>query len=359
MVKNKNEIRTEDSSNSNKSKSNIINKIVDNYKVNNEYKKKALEVEKQIEKAKDDIAISIQHVTKIFQNTLGQPFRALDDISFEVKKGEFHGFIGNNGAGKTTTIRMILNYYKDGYGKIFINGIDSINKKSKDRIGYIPEISVFPKNLTIFEYLYYFAKLSKLSTKEAKEKVNSLMIQYGFSSKEFNKSAEKLSSGQKKKILLMQAMLNDPDILIMDEPAANLDPSARIEFYEAISKLHKQGKTILMSSHILAELEKYIDSFTVLENGKVKDSGKISEKIRNKEFNYKINSTNNALLFKKLELLKFNIFETKNSILIKLNNIEEKIKIYQIAKDNNIDILDLQENKLSLNQIYFNSTESE
>ena len=134
MVKNKNEIRTEDSSNSNKSKSNIINKIVDNYKVNNEYKKKALEVEKQIEKAKDDIAISIQHVTKIFQNTLGQPFRALDDISFEVKKGEFHGFIGNNGAGKTTTIRMILNYYKDGYGKIFINGIDSINKKSKDRI---------------------------------------------------------------------------------------------------------------------------------------------------------------------------------------------------------------------------------
>ena len=139
--------------------------------------------QQKISNPSDDVAISIQHVTKIFKNVIGTPFKVLDDISFEVRKGDFHGFIGNNGAGKTTTIRLILNYYQNGYGKIFINGIDSKNKHAKDKIGYIPEISVFPKNLTIYEYLYYFAKLSKLSNIEAKNKIDQLLSKYGFNVK--------------------------------------------------------------------------------------------------------------------------------------------------------------------------------
>ncbi|WP_412031769.1 ABC transporter ATP-binding protein [Metamycoplasma buccale] len=338
----------------------FLKQAKENFELAKEYHLKAIEAEKKVESnISENVAISIQHVTKIFKNITGTPNRVLDDISFEVKKGEFHGFIGNNGTGKTTTIRLILNYYEDGYGKIFINGINSKDPKAKEKLGYIPEISVFPKNLTIYEYLYYFAKLSKLSTQEAKDRVSYLMKKYGFSDEQFKKSAEKLSSGQKKKVLLMQALLNDPDILIMDEPAANLDPSARIEFYEAVSELHKQGKTILMSSHILSELEKYIDSVTVFEGGHVKDTGKVKDKLKNKFYDYKIVSSDNEKLEELCKNFQFKTKLLQDSLLVKINTIEEKTKIFNAALKNNINIFSLKENNLSLNQIYFSTSESE
>lgn len=337
----------------------IFKNLKNNLNISKKYKIEAMKSQQKISNPSDDVTISIQHVTKIFKNVIGTPFKVLDDISFEVKKGDFHGFIGNNGAGKTTTIRLILNYYQNGYGKIFINGIDSKNKHAKDKIGYIPEISVFPKNLTIYEYLYYFAKLSKLSNIEAKNKIDQLLSKYGFNSSMFNKSADKLSSGQKKKILLIQALINDPDILIMDEPAANLDPSARLEFFDAVNELHKQGKTIFMSSHILTELEKYIDSFTILENGHVKDFGRLQDKLRNNEYQYSISSDNNSKLEKLCINEKFKCKLMSNSLLIKIENIQQKNKLFKIAFDNDIDILSFKENKTSLNEIYFNTSEME
>ena len=102
----------------------IFKNLKNNLNIGKKYKIEAKKAEEKIVIPNDDVAISIQHVTKIFKNIIGTPFKVLDDISFEVKKGEFHGFIGNNGAGKTTTIRLILNYYQNGYGKIFINGVD-------------------------------------------------------------------------------------------------------------------------------------------------------------------------------------------------------------------------------------------
>lgn len=334
----------------------IFKNLKNNLNIGKKYKIEAKKAEEKIVIPNDDVAISIQHVTKIFKNIIGTPFKVLDDISFEVKKGEFHGFIGNNGAGKTTTIRLILNYYQNGYGKIFINGVDSKNKHAKNKIGYIPEISVFPKNLTIYEYLYYFAKLSKLSNIEAKNKIDGLLTRYGFNSSMFNKSADKLSSGQKKKILLIQALINDPEILIMDEPAANLDPSARLEFFDAVNDLHKQGKTIFMSSHILTELEKYIDSFTILENGHVKDFGRLQDKLRNSEYQYSISSNNNIKLEQVCKEAKFKCMLMAKSLLIKIENIEQKTKLFKLAYDNNIDILNFKENKTSLNEIYFNAS---
>lgn len=338
---------------------NFFRNIKTNIKLGHEYTKLAKENEIEYHKPAEDDAISIQNITKLFISVTNVPFRALDNVSFTIKKGEFHGFIGNNGAGKTTTIRMILNYYRDGFGKIFINGINSKDKKAKEKIGYVPEISVFPKNLTIFEYLYYFARLSKMPKKDAIEKVKFLMQKYGFDEKIFNKSAEKLSSGQKKMILLIQALINDPDILIMDEPAANLDPSARIRFYEAVSEIHKQGKTILMSSHILSELERYIDSFTVLENGHVKDTGRVSDKLKNRKYNYKINSTNNQILYDFCKQNKITCLLSDDSLLLKIDSMKAKTKIFDFALENKVDITSFKENKISLNQIYFNTPNGE
>lgn len=306
-------------------------------------------------------AIEIKNLTKTF-NSGSKLKKALDNISFNVEKGSFHGFIGNNGSGKTTTFRTLLGFYPDAKGEVLINGISYKDEKSRKVIGYVPEVAIFPKNLTIREYVYYFAELSGLNKVQANEKTDELLKKFGFDSKEFNKSATKLSSGQKKKILLMQALVNDPEILVLDEPAANLDPSARIELYKELKELSKEGKTIFISSHILLELEKYIDSFTILSNGKVTDSGTIKEKLLNNKYNKKI------------------IFSELND-LEKIENIVKKyISSYQIQDNQLFIFIDNQEmlnefileltkekiyfdqiinNKMTLNEMYFSSKDSE
>ncbi|WP_406615353.1 ATP-binding cassette domain-containing protein [Mycoplasmopsis hyopharyngis] len=308
-------------------------------------------------------AIEIKNLTKIFNEKSKKRQKiALNSISFNVPKGSFHGFIGNNGSGKTTTFRSILGLYPDVKGEIYINGISFKNEKSREKIGYIPEIAIFPKNLTIKEYVQYFAELSGMKKAAAQEKANDLLKKFNFDSKEFNKSATKLSSGQKKKVLLMQALVNDPEILILDEPAANLDPSARIELYKELKELSNEGKTIFLSSHILLELEQYIDSYTILADGQVIDSGKIDEKLSDQKLNKKIIMTN-VLEEQKDEIKKifekhaseFEIKEKENEywVLFSLKKPNETNKLLNDLLKKELNIKQIADNKVSLNELYF------
>ncbi|MEA4115385.1 ABC transporter ATP-binding protein [Mycoplasma sp. 744] len=193
-------------------------------------------------------------------------------VDFEVKKGQFHAFIGENGAGKTTTIKSIVGAYNNFEGKILINNLDNNNEKSKKFLGYVPENAVFPKELTTFKYLLSLAKLNNLTNKEATIKIESLLKEFEISDlknvKPFN-----MSSGQKKKILLIQALMFDPQLLILDEPAANLDPTARFNLFRILKKLNDKGTTIFISSHVLSEIDKFVDSLTLIHLGKVLYNG--------------------------------------------------------------------------------------
>ncbi|WP_029513271.1 ABC transporter ATP-binding protein [Mycoplasmopsis primatum] len=307
-------------------------------------------------KPSDDIAISIQHLTMIFKTGFQKYKKAVDDLSFNVKKGQFHGFIGNNGSGKTTTIRSILGFYPSYIGKIYIDGIESRDHKCKNKIGYIPEVAIFPKNLSVKEYLYCFGEMSNIAKQEIKPRIDALIDKYGFNIPDINKSPAFMSSGQKKSVLLIQALLNDPDILIMDEPAANLDPTARIIFFDNIKKLQKEGKTILISSHILDELEKYIDSFTVLQDGKLLDSGMIKDKVVNYEMNTKLIINNSVLIepYMKSNNIKYKL--TPEAIYCNLENNEIKIKLIEEISNLNLEIISLQPNVYSLSKIYFDKS---
>ena len=301
-----------------------------------------------------DIAIKFENVSKTFKNK-----KALDSISFEVKKGQFHGFICSNGSGKTTSIRSMLGFYSNVKGKMFINGYKFNSIKTKEKIGYIPEIAIFPKNLNTYEYLYYFACMSNIKPKIAKEKVKQLMKEYNLIGKEFDKSPENLSSGQKKKVLLIQALILDPDLLILDEPAANLDPISRNEFYEALNMFHKKGKTIFISSHILSELEKYVDSYTLIENGKIIESTSLKDKNKTLEFNWKITLVDNEKQNNFLSILnKLNInYQVKNdSILLELKTNEIKNNLLTEIIKNNLSFSSFLENDMKLSDIYFNNT---
>ncbi|VEU78286.1 ABC transporter ATP-binding protein [Mycoplasmopsis columbinasalis] len=299
-----------------------------------------------------EAAIQIHHLTMPFKVKFGTYKYALDDVSFTIKKGQFHGFIGDNGAGKTTTIRSILGFYSNYIGKIFINSELAQLEKTKLTIGYIPEVALFPKQLTIREYLIAMARISKIPSKDVIRRVDALLADFGFNTSEFNKSPSQMSSGQKKKIMLMQALLSNPDILIMDEPVANLDPTARNDFYQLIKKLNQAGKTIFISSHILLELEQYIDSYTILKDGKVLESGILAEKNKNIEYNYILELNDNKQILGFLHARQIQYKQNEKNLEVKLTDRQKFSLLGYIAVEK-IELIKFSENKFNIDQVFF------
>lgn len=220
-----------------------------------------------------DVLLEVKGLTKRYSRK-AKP--AVNQISFQVRKGEFHAFVGANGAGKTTTIKSIVGAYAKFQGEIKICGIDNRSKLSRIKLGYIPEIARFPSRLSAYKYLNSMAMLNGLDKKEANNFTKNILEKFNMTALQ-KVSPNNFSSGQKKKILLAQALSNNPDILVMDEPAANLDPRSRIEFFDILKDLQKQGKSIFISSHILSELDIYANAVTILDGGKIVYTGKRRE----------------------------------------------------------------------------------
>ncbi|MCA8838514.1 ABC transporter ATP-binding protein [Mycoplasmopsis bovis] len=313
---------------------------------------------KEYKNPHSDVALSIQHLSMIFKIAPQVYKKAVDDLSFEVKKGQFHGFVGNNGSGKTTTIRSILGFYPGIFGKLFINGLDFTNPAAKKKIGYIPEVSIFPKNLSATEYLYSLALMSGVDKNTIKDKIEHIMNTYGFHVPDMTKSPAFMSSGQKKSIMLIQALINDPEILILDEPAANLDPSSRIKLFNTLKQLHLEGKTILISSHILDELEKYIDSFTLLSEGKLVYSGAIKELENRTKFNIKLVVDNYELIRPYLEANDINYYFDSDAVYCKIKTKEEKLNLIQEILKLKLDLISISENYQPVISRFFESTKN-
>ncbi len=220
---------------------------------------------------KDEPVIKMRKLLKRFRK-----FQAVNGIDLDIGRGVIHGFIGPNGAGKTTTIKMLIGAFIPTSGEILINGHRAGTEDANRLIGYIPERASFPKYSTAFKFLVTMAELSGLTHKQALKKAGENLEELGL--KAFaRKNPNGFSSGMKKKLLLAQALMNDPKILILDEPAANLDPTARKELFDTLLKIRDQGKTIFISSHVLSELERVVDEVTFLFGGNVVYSGTIQE----------------------------------------------------------------------------------
>lgn len=219
--------------------------------------------------------LEVKNLSKKYKN-----FVALDNVSFEIKKGSFHAFIGTNGSGKTTTIKCIIGAYQKYTGDILINNISVTNPFSRSNLGYIPENATFPKDVTVYDYLSFLGSLFKLTKNEIEQKINFYLQQFKITDLK-NKKPFNFSSGQKKKVLLIQALLADPEIIILDEPAANLDPYGRYELFNILKTLQSQGKTILICSHILSEVDNYSDSLTLINDGKIIYNGNKYDSLEN------------------------------------------------------------------------------
>ena len=208
-------------------------------------------------------AIEIKELTKIFGNN-----RGIKNINFDIKKGSFHVLIGPNGSGKTTIIRCLLRVYKEYGGGVAINGIKTTKKIAFSGVGYISEVALFPAGLSAQDVLLWYGKIAGRDENEIRAEIQRYASSFGIGHI-LDKRPTNFSSGQKQKVMLIKVLIEKADIIIMDEPTSNLDPSARILFFDEIAKLNNDGRTILICSHNLEEVEKKVDWVTVIKDGEL------------------------------------------------------------------------------------------
>jgi len=217
----------------------------------------------EITKKMTDNIIEVRNLTKKFGN-----FTAVNSINFGVRRGEILGFLGPNGAGKTTTIKMIIGLLKITAGEVVVDGMDSVKfrKKIKEKLGYMSQkFSLYPK-LSARENVEFFAGISGLGRDMVNNKINELK---GIIKKDLiNNSVSKLPPGIKQKVALFTSLIPDPEILLLDEPTSGVDPEMRRNFWQDIYNLKKQGKTVLVTTHNLDEVE-YADRIVILHRGNI------------------------------------------------------------------------------------------
>ncbi len=216
-----------------------------------------------------DTVISIQGVTKTFDNLV-----AVDDISLKLERGKTLGLIGPNGAGKTTLLRMISTLARPDVGDIQIEGksVSLEPRFVRKKLGFMPAEFGSPRNQTIGEYLEYFACMYALPKRERIERVRDVCELTDLVGRE-EVMVKGLSTGNKQRLLLAKTLLHDPELLILDEPASGLDPRARTELRAIIRELAMMGKTIIISSHILPDIEEISDRVGIMEAGKLVTDG--------------------------------------------------------------------------------------
>lgn len=220
--------------------------------------------------------LKIQGLKKKFGN-----FEALSGLDMEVAEGALYGFVGPNGAGKTTAIRIITGLLNADEGSVLIDGKDAFcyRDQVKDLFGYVPDEFGLYDNLKVWEYMDFFASCYGLSVLVARERCTNLLEQVKLADKE-DFFVDSLSRGMKQRLCLARAMIHDPKLLILDEPTSGMDPRARVEFKELLKELCAEGKTILVSSHILSELAQMCTDIGIIDAGKIVLSGNMGDILR-------------------------------------------------------------------------------
>lgn len=198
---------------------------------------------------------------------------AVNNISFEVKTGEILGFLGPNGAGKSTSMKMITGYLGIGEGDVFINNqsVKNHGPELKKHIGYLPEHNPLYLDMPIMDYLEFCAKLQGVEGALISQRLKQMIITCGLNAEKHKKIGE-LSKGYRQRVGLAQAMIHDPEILILDEPTTGLDPNQIVEIRQLIKELGKE-KTVILSTHILPEVEATCDRILIINKGKIVADG--------------------------------------------------------------------------------------
>lgn len=224
-----------------------------------------------------ETVVSVQGLVKVFKDFWGRPkAHAVNNVSFEVKKGEVFGLLGPNGSGKSTTVKVLLGLLHPTRGHIEVFGHSTRHVASKRRIGYLPEESYLYRYLDSAETLDFFGSLFNLPPSERKQRTEQLLEMVGLD-KVRRRTVGEFSKGMQRRIGLAQALINDPDLVILDEPTAGLDPIGCREVKDLIVELARRGKTVILSSHLLADVEDVCDRVVIYYGGKIQAMGTLKD----------------------------------------------------------------------------------
>ncbi|MDR0993582.1 MAG: ABC transporter ATP-binding protein [Verrucomicrobiota bacterium] len=230
-----------------------------------------------------DAAIRARDLVKTFRDFWRRPkVEAVHSISFDVPPGQVFGLLGPNGSGKSTTIKMILGLLFPTSGTLEVLGASPQDTGVKRRIGYLPEESYLYPQLTPLETLSFYARLFNLPAEEAKERIHQLLEMIGLSHARHRPVGE-FSKGMARRIGLAQALLNDPDLIILDEPTSGLDPQGTHQVKNLILALAARGKTVLLTSHLLADVEEVCNEVAILFNGRILAQGTLDSLLTQKQ----------------------------------------------------------------------------
>ncbi len=304
--------------------------------------------------------IKTENLTKRFKTVT-----AVNDLNLNISEGVIFGFIGPNGAGKTTTIKMIGTLLEPTSGKCYINDIcvQENYDKVKPLIGYMPDFFGVYDDMKVWEYLEFFAAAYKIPKSKRTSVVDDVLELTDLHNKRKD-FVDNLSRGMKQRLCLAKTLVHDPKILLLDEPASGLDPRARIEMRELLRELKKMGKTILISSHILTELEDIVDEIGIIEKGELLYSGNVAnvrEQIRTgSNFIIKIEVLNEIERAKELLENCQNVHSvelTNKHLKVEFSGTKEEIaELIEFLITNKIKLLSFQEEETDLEDVFMKIT---
>lgn len=204
-------------------------------------------------------------------------YKAVNGLDMHLKKGDIFGFIGPNGAGKSTTMKIIAGLLPADGGEIYVDGIDALkdNKKLKEKIGYMPDFFGSYENLKVIEYMEFYASIYGIVGKESKDLIMDLLELVNLEEKK-DAYVDGLSRGMKQRLCLARSLVHNPELLILDEPASGMDPRSRFEMKGILKNLKDMDKTVIISSHILSEMNEICTSVGIIEEGNLIYSGSIN-----------------------------------------------------------------------------------
>lgn len=222
-----------------------------------------------------DVIIETRSLTKVYRDFWGrQKVRALKALDLEVRRGEVFGLLGPNGSGKTTTIKLLLGLLFPTSGEALIFGKDATEVRKNERLGYLPEESYLYKFLNAEETLDFYGRLFDMPAAERRRRAAELIDMVGLSLAK-KRQLREYSKGMTRRIGLAQALINDPELILLDEPTSGLDPIGTKEMKDLILRLKARGKTVLMSSHLLADVQDVCDRIAILHQGELKELGRV------------------------------------------------------------------------------------
>lgn len=292
--------------------------------------------------------IEVKNLCKSYKD-----FKAIDDISFSVSKGDIYGFLGPNGAGKSTTLRMILGLIKPNSGQITLNGsqVNFSNKKYLNEIGALIERPDFYKNLTAYENLKLLYRMSRINNPKI---INDVLHEVGL----FNRKNDKVrsySQGMKQRLGIAQTLLHQPQLIILDEPSNGLDPQGQADMRELILRINKEKNiTVIISSHILAEIEKIANRMIVIHKGKKIIEGNVNELLTSESIKLSIKTTtpNSIEDYFKQKNIDFQCVENVYTISWPEKNIDQLVKQ---LNEHNVSIFEIKQLK-TLEEYFLNLT---